>query len=769
MILPAALAPLAAQPRWVVWKWVIGKNGKPTKPPFQGSAPRKFADTTDPTTWCDLETAMLAYVEGKCDGIGFVLTDSDISAVDLDACRNATSGQLHPWALEQMNRSGSYCEVTPSEEGTRIIGLSTSGEPLHCSFNVPNANGVRCELYRRAERYITITGRQIGTAADLTNIDAQLDAMRAEFAPPAEQSTRQRRHERRSPWGELNERALANLGAWVPKLFPTAKRTRKGGYRVKSADLGRGRQEDLSLTPKGIMYFGDADMGDLRQGRRSPIDCVMEWKHLELGEAVPWLEDALGQETPKGQDEARVNHRKPISTLLPPPSVPMGVARVFVAECCLSDGVLTLHHWRGGWWQWRRSHWCEVEDRAVRSLLYAFTENASYLTEDGKAAPWAPTRRKIGDLLEALAAITILADDIDQPTWLDGRSSGVIVAVANGLLEVQARRLIPHSPWFFNQTAVPFNFNEEAPQPNRWCDFLDQLWPEEPAAVDALAEWFGYIISGRLDLHKILLMVGPTRGGKGVIARVLTALIGRANVAGPTLNSLGGEFGLAPLIGKSLAVISDARFVGKNSNIVVERLLSISGEDTLTVNRKYRDQWTGKLPSRLHVISNELPHLGDASTAIVGRILLLPLSLSWLGKEDYSLEPRLNAELPGILNWSLEGLERLTKNDNRFTRVQSAEEAVTLMRDLASPVGAFVRERCKVGADKTVAVDKIYAAYRLWCDENGHTKVTKATFGRDLRAAIPSVKRKRPREEAKEGEDRVYIYAGIALAEPDRE
>ena len=50
---------------------------------------------------------------------------------------------------------------------------------------------------------------------------------------------------------------------------------------------------------------------------------------------------------------------------------------------------------------------------------------------------------------------------------------------------------------------------------------------QEPDAIDVLGEWFGYVISGRLDLHKILLMVGPTRGGKGAIARVLTALIGR--------------------------------------------------------------------------------------------------------------------------------------------------------------------------------------------------------------------------------------------------
>ena len=127
-----------------------------------------------------------------------------------------------------------------------------------------------------------------------------------------------------------------------------------------------------------------------------------------------------------------------------------------------------------------------------------------------------------------------------------------------------------------------------APKPRRWLDFLNALWPQEPDAIDVLGEWFGYVVSGRLDLHKILLMVGPTRGGKGVIARVLSAMIGKRNVCGPTLNSLGGDFGLAPLIGKSLAVISDARFVGKNSGIVVERLLSISGEDTLTVNIKYQ-------------------------------------------------------------------------------------------------------------------------------------------------------------------------------------
>jgi putative DNA primase/helicase len=445
--------------------------------------------------------------------------------------------------------------------------------------------------------------------------------------------------------------------------------------------------------------------------------------------------------------------------LLPPPSMPMDVARVFVKRACLTDGLLTLHHWRGGWWVWRTSCWVEAEDRAVRSLLYRFTEKAVY-TAGKDVVPWGPNRRKIGDLIEALAAICILSADRDQPSWLDDQSTGIVVSVANGLLDVEGQRLLPHTPQFFNQTSVPFAYQPDAPEPARWLKFLNDLWPGEPNAIKLLGEWFGYVISGRLDLQKIFLNVGPTRGGKGVIARILTALIGRPNVAGPTLNSLGGEFGLAPLIGKPLAVISDARFAGRDSSPVIERLLSISGEDALTVNRKYKDQWTGKLPCRLHIISNELPKLGDASTAVVWRILLLLTTRSWLGKEDHDLEPALQAEMTGILNWSLDGLARLTNNGGRFTRLPSADEAIIAMRDLASPVAAFVRERCRIDVARDITVEELYVAYRLWCDDNGHVKATKQNFGRDLRAAVPSVRVQRPRD----GGPRPRFYTGINIA-----
>jgi putative DNA primase/helicase len=196
---------------------------------------------------------------------------------------------------------------------------------------------------------------------------------------------------------------------------------------------------------------------------------------------------------------------------------------------------------------------------------------------------------------------------------------------------------------------------------------------------------------------------------------------------------------------------------------VVERLLSISGEDTITVNRKYREQWTGKLPSRFMVISNELPHLGDASAAIAGRFVALLLTRSWYGNEDSTLEPDLHTgrELAGVLNWALDGLDRLTAQ-GRFTRPPSTDEAIIALQDLASPVSAFLRDTCTVDLGDEVLVDDLYRAWGAWCEANGQRKSTKQTFGRDLRAAVPHVRRTKPRADAG-GEERAPTYRGVAL------
>ena len=235
-------------------------------------------------------------------------------------------------------------------------------------------------------------------------------------------------------------------------------------------------------------------------------------------------------------------------------------------------------------------------------------------------------------------------------------------------------------------------------------------------------------------------------------------LVGSGNVAGPTLSSLGNDFGLAPLLGKPLAVISDARLNGRGNSDCRRTASGVSGEDTITVNRKYRDQWT----------ENSQPGSSCCRTSSRTSVTLrLPSSAgswpcsctrSWLGNEDLDLEPSLHEELPGILNWTLDGLERLTRQ-GRFTRPDYTDEVLITLADLASPVSAFVRDQCDRNPMLTAKCSVLYDRWKAWAEDNGQRPGTAQTFGRNLRAVVPGVRVERPRDDT----ERTRWYRGIGV------
>jgi putative DNA primase/helicase len=128
---------------------------------------------------------------------------------------------------------------------------------------------------------------------------------------------------------------------------------------------------------------------------------------------------------------------------------------------------------------------------------------------------------------------------------------------------------------------------------------------------------------------------------------------------------------------------------------------------------------------------------------------------SFYGKENLDLTTALLEELPGIMNWALRGLDRLNKR-GRFEVPPSSLQAIRQLEDLASPVGAFIRDWCAVGTDNTVGVKQLYAAYSNWCEQEGHRPVNNSVFGRDLRAALPEVLTRG------RGADRYYQGLGLS-------
>lgn len=105
--------------QWVAWKYEE-RNGKVTKPPYDPKTGKR-ASHNDPSTWGTFKDAVKALDKGF-DGIGFVFTENDpFCGIDLDDCRDSTSGKIATWALKIIKKFDSYTEVSPSKTGLKIF------------------------------------------------------------------------------------------------------------------------------------------------------------------------------------------------------------------------------------------------------------------------------------------------------------------------------------------------------------------------------------------------------------------------------------------------------------------------------------------------------------------------------------------------------------------------------------------------------------------------------------------------------------------------
>jgi Family of unknown function (DUF5906) len=186
--LPRPLTALTAQDRWLLWRWVYEPSrDKWTKPPFCCCRPDAHASSNNSETWASYDAALDAVQ--YADGIGFALSDSEITGIDLDHCYDVATGAMDDWAAEivaEAKRIGAYIEVTVSGTGLRVIGLTnqTAESSGRSVWKVDGAGeDAQLEIYRRSKgRYITISGKQLFPGSDeLVNIDALIDGVTARF------------------------------------------------------------------------------------------------------------------------------------------------------------------------------------------------------------------------------------------------------------------------------------------------------------------------------------------------------------------------------------------------------------------------------------------------------------------------------------------------------------------------------------------------------------------------------------------------------------
>lgn len=408
-----------------------------------------------------------------------------------------------------------------------------------------------------------------------------------------------------------------------------------------------------------------------------------------------------------------------------------------------------LRFYAGVWYIWDGSAHRPEQPNELRDALWAALRDAVDADGGGKFTP------KPADVSAVLNALQPLASVQDAQK---------LYALTNGTMDLtdpeDRRGVQAVNPRVFVPARPAFAFDPEATCPV-WHRFLQSVWPDQPDIIDAVQEMLGCLISGDTTHQKVFIVTGPPRSGKGTLAKVIKDLVGADNYCTPTLRSLGDRFGEHALVGKTVAVVTDAR-VGKSTDIqeTVATLLAISGGDDRTVSRKHITDMQTKLPVRFVVMANELPKLTDNAGAFLARAITLPMAVSHVGREDLGLAAKLETELPAIFNWALIGLDRLRER-GMFVQPESGAAQLAKLKVTTAPILAFLSDRCTVGADLTVAKAELFAAWGDWCGDADVQPGTEAAFGKQLATALPELKVGRPR-----GPDggRVQVYTGVALA-----
>lgn len=388
----------------------------------------------------------------------------------------------------------------------------------------------------------------------------------------------------------------------------------------------------------------------------------------------------------------------------------------------------------GTWFVYRAGHWHAMGAKQfANGPLAALIEDNGlvYKASDGTGRPFTARARLLSELegfLEVRLGDYLTEDNPGAclkgaPAELKARS-GQLIPFANGLYDYVTGELLPHTPAVFYTHLPAYDYDTGATCP-QWEVFVSQTFAHDPNGALALQEYFGYVLSGRIDLQKAFMLIGPPRAGKGVITRVLGELVG--NVAAATLIGLArDQFALAPLERAGLITLADMR--GKPSLISACSgvLLEVIAGDPVSINVKNKPHRQAVLPGRIFACSNELPEFRDNSQALASRFIYAKLAEGHLGKEDPTLAARLLSELPGIAQWALRGLQRLNEQ-GRFTTPDTMAELHEAALATTSPMLTFLEDTYDITGtvDHTLPISEVMAAYRQWAEDTGAPGVSR--------------------------------------------
>lgn len=265
---------------------------------------------------------------------------------------------------------------------------------------------------------------------------------------------------------------------------------------------------------------------------------------------------------------------------------------------------------------------------------------------------------------------------------------------------------------------LKISYNPEAKCP-KFMEFIKSVYPGYPELIEMQQMKFGYIMTTGNRFQKIFMQRGERRSGKGTLDRMMSKILPPGYFEPTTFEKLSGRFGQAVFKKAKVINIPDYKkgtLNAKSAALVEEVIISATGGDMIAVEEKYGRQEGVTPVGILTISSNELLDIQNIN-AFFSRLVVIPHMISFEGLENFNLEKELMEELPGILNWALEGLYKVGKL-KRFPEPEISKIAKEDMIETLNPMSAFIRryyyidKRC-VNKD-CVSKDGLKSSFIAW-------------------------------------------------------
>lgn len=519
----------------------------------------------------------------------------------------------------------------------------------------------------------------------------------------------------------VNQAAFDNLGAWVPKLFPQAKLQATGAYRVTSADLGRGYEEDLSIHPAGVRDFGP------RKGM-SPCDVVLEWGGAATVQRAAFaLCERLGRDpadfgwkAPPGpgtrkaeappQDHAvakpKARNAKPTEA----DPTEDGVALAFAAE---HAGRVVFDHTERRWAEWDGNRWRRDGKERVFNRV---REHVRLLRESrGHGAPRALARMGFAAAVErGVRADPRIA--VEHDVW---DADPLALGVPGGVVDLRRGELRAGRPeeYISRQTSVaPVTPGTPAPL---WNAFLEQATSGDADTIGFLRRFAGYCLTGEVSEEVMAFLYGPGGNGKGVFLGVLTAILGDYAVSMPmeAFTANGGvrlEYYRAQMAGHRLVTASETETGATWAEGQIKELTG--NEAPVSARHPHGRPFTYRPGFKLCIVGNHAPRLKGRSAAMERRLRVVPFDHT-PPEPDHGLKARLRDEHPAILRWMLDGC--LEWRRDRLGTSPAIAKATGSYFEAQDAFGRWLVERCILDPILSARPGALQADFAAWTQANG--------------------------------------------------